>query len=362
MTLWEMATGKPVFQRTVRNGYPLATWSGDGATAAVSLQDGLDLLELPSGVSRFRIPAPAGVGWFAHSADGRLLVGGKSAGREDADKLTVWETATGKQVAVVPAGRAWYWALAPDNRSLITTDDRFLRVWDLATGKDRQRWPMPEAGTDVYGNVYVCPFALTWDGRRAVTIMADGSALLWDLGHAEWLSKDAGAKEFAVWWADLAAEDAGRAYAAIWQLADAPAPAAVAFLRERLKPATAAEFTEVQKRIAELDSDTFEVREKAFQRLKELGDVALPALRTAMDERPPLEMRRRLEQLVSGLKDLIRSPEVLRQVRAVQVLERIASKEARGLLAELAGGMTGAPQTRDANAALQRLSRGSAEP
>jgi len=50
-----------------------------------------------------------------------------------------------------------------------------------------------------------------------------------------------------------------------------------------------------------------------------------------------------------------RSADVLRQIRAVHVLEQIGTADAKAILLRLATGATGARQTRDAKAALVRL-------
>jgi hypothetical protein len=51
------------------------------------------------------------------------------------------------------------------------------------------------------------------------------------------------------------------------------------------------------------------------------------------------------------------TPDALRQLRTIQVLEQIGSPEARQILASLATGAPAAPATRDADAALARLNR-----
>ena len=85
----------------------------------------------------------------------------------------------------------------------------------------------------------------------------------------------------------------------------------------------------------------------------------MPALRKALDGRPPLETRRRLEQLLEK-QELGRwapAPEGLRLGRALEVLERAATPEARRVLEALAAGAPAARLTQDARGALARLSR-----
>jgi hypothetical protein len=67
-------------------------------------------------------------------------------------------------------------------------------------------------------------------------------------------------------------------------------------------------------------------------------------------------MRRRVEALLSRLVcQSEMTPDALRQLRAIQVLEQIATSQVRAILKSLAGGTPAAPATRDAAAALARL-------
>jgi hypothetical protein len=106
-----------------------------------------------------------------------------------------------------------------------------------------------------------------------------------------------------------------------------------------------------------LDSDVFTVRDKATKELRKLGELAEPAYRKALAARPALEMSRRLQELLDdvGQQQWRPSAEDLRQLRAIEALERIGTPEARRLLETLASGANGARQTREARAALQRL-------
>jgi hypothetical protein len=88
--------------------------------------------------------------------------------------------------------------------------------------------------------------------------------------------------------------------------------------------------------------------------LEALKDEARPALRRALADNPSAEVRKRLEELLSR-PALLPPGEALRRVRAVEVLERLGTPEARRLLGALAGGEPEARLTREAQAALRRL-------
>jgi hypothetical protein len=82
------------------------------------------------------------------------------------------------------------------------------------------------------------------------------------------------------------------------------------------------------------------------------------ALRKALEEKPSLEKRRRVEALLDCLVcQTEMTPDAPRQLRAIQVLEQIGSSEARQILSSLAEGAPAAPATRDAAAALARIDR-----
>jgi hypothetical protein len=82
-----------------------------------------------------------------------------------------------------------------------------------------------------------------------------------------------------------------------------------------------------------------------------------PELRRALAGQPSAELRNQAEALLAVAPVLVRSPEVLRRVRAIQVLEHIGSADARLILETLAKGSPAARETREAQSALQRLAR-----
>ncbi|MCI0377818.1 MAG: WD40 repeat domain-containing protein [Gemmataceae bacterium] len=155
-------------------------------------------------------------------------------------------------------------------------------------------------------------------------------------------------------WQLLADDDAERAYRAFWALARQP-DEAVAFLGQRLKPAQAADPKELQQWIADLGSDRFEVREKAARELDKLGGLAKAALEQTAAGNPPLEARRRIEHILKKMMGPITHPAGRREVRAVELLEGVATDEARAVLRKLAAGAPAARLTQEAIDALARL-------
>jgi HEAT repeat protein len=198
--------------------------------------------------------------------------------------------------------------------------------------------------------------AFSPNGRLFFSGSQDTTVLIWDLtgrvaaGRPE--NKKLSPQELEGMRADLAAADASRAHRALWTLTAAPGQA-VPLFRAQLRPVVAADPERVARLLADLDSDAFAVRDKATRELQEMGEAALPALRKALDGRPPLERRRRAEQLLERLAGW--SPEQLYGLRAVEVLEQVGSPEARRLLRALAEGLPEARLTREAKASLQRL-------
>jgi HEAT repeat protein len=154
-------------------------------------------------------------------------------------------------------------------------------------------------------------------------------------------------------WQALAGKDAFRADLAVWRLAGAGS-CAVALLRERLRPPKTLAPERIARLIGDLDSDDYDARERASTELTEAVECAAPALRRALAADPPLEMRRRLEELLAGL-DPTSMPEQRRRLRAVRLLEEMGGRDAHELLERLARGDARFTLTREAVSALHRL-------
>src|SRR5262249_22134648 len=147
-------------------------------------------------------------------------------------------------------------------------------------------------------------------------------------------------------WTVLAGTDAGAADRAIWDLAGMGNPA-VAFLSGRLRPLRPARPEHVARLVRDLNSPRFAVREQARVELEALEEVAEAELRGALPGNLSLEERRRLERLLARLDTRTLFPERLRELRAIEALEKLGTLEARQLLAAVAAGAPGAWRTRE---------------
>jgi DNA-directed RNA polymerase specialized sigma24 family protein len=127
---------------------------------------------------------------------------------------------------------------------------------------------------------------------------------------------------------------------------------------ERLRPVEPASAEQTGPLIRALDAGAFQRREQAMKRLRELGPRAEPALQAALKAKPSPEVTRRIRTLLAapeGPTPL--SAAELRELRAVAVLERAGTANARRLLRTLAAGAGAARLTRQAQAAGARIER-----
>jgi hypothetical protein len=163
------------------------------------------------------------------------------------------------------------------------------------------------------------------------------------------------AMDFNALWAGLSNKDSVLAYRALCTLARESGQA-VRFLQNRLQPIPSADGRQLARSLRDLDSNQFAVREQAYHELENVKEVAEAALKRALQEKPPLELRRRMEQLLAKM-DPAHSSESLRVLRAIEVLEHIDTPAGRQLLERLAQGAPEARLTQEAQASLQRLTK-----
>ena len=289
---------------------------------------------------------------MAVSADGKIFV---SAGTMDS-LVHRWDLNTGEQLSSLdcsPQKSIVRLAFSPDGRTLASGGrDGTIWLWEMRTGCRRHI---------LHGHKgSVLSLAFSRDGRRLASGSEDTTVLVWDLtdGLSMAAPKNFTAEQLEGLWRDLTDDDAAKAHRSIWQLAGA-AKKALPFLQGRLRPIPAPDAKRVAQLLADLDSDSFKVRTKAHKELEELGEAAAASLRETAEKFPSAEVGRRVKELLDKLKTERRtpSPERIRVLRAVEVLEHIGTSAACQILKDLAEGAAEAQLTQEAKASLARLAK-----
>jgi WD40 repeat protein len=301
--------------------------------------------------------------WF--SPDGRYLAG--RLARIDGDKrvptdvLAIWELASGRVFARYPRSHFVFdVAFSPDGRTLAVVDGWGVRIRDLLTGEQVATYAAPDIACDQTDRGCATqPIAYAPDGRVLATGHRDGTVILWHVPQRVDADEKPPAKaELDAAWVGLGSDSPSIALVAIRRLVTRPGTA-TELLTTKYRNAVPPDDPEIRTLVRRLGDDSFATREAAMRRLRELGVKAVSALRRALAENPSAEFKRRIEELLTGIAPpVMRLPvagDSLRDVRAVEVLERIGTENARQLLRLLAGGPADARLTQEARAALDRV-------
>jgi WD40 repeat protein len=355
--LWDAATGKELRQFRghtsivdalffIRDGHTLVSTSfRDGTTRFWDAADGKERED--------RLKQTGSV--CAVSPDGQIVA--VRDGVSSRGDYYLQEVATGKEIWRTTKIYLSACAFSSDGKTLAAEDNVAYApdyttptlLLEVATGKVRAKLP---------GRRRVGPASMVFspDGRMLALSGWDTTAVVYDatgrMRGGRFETAVLSSKELSDSWAALASPDAAEAYRAIWALTAAPAQA-LPLLKAQLKRLSDPDPKETARRIADLDSDDFNVREKAEQELAELNDLVEPALHKTLDGGPSAELRQRVVHLLEELN----GPRALRKARSLEVLERIGTPDAEKILKEVAGGAPEARVTREATASLERLSR-----
>ena len=133
------------------------------------------------------------------------------------------------------------------------------------------------------------------------------------------------------------------------------APKETVALKAKLRPAEPVDAVALLETVRRADHDRYAVRERAMRQLMLIADRVDGDLKGRLAAASE-EGARRLERALASTTKLITDTEILRRLRAVEVLERIGTVEAKSLLKKLAQGRDGLVE-RSARDALARLDR-----
>jgi len=311
----------------------------------VTVDSTLRLIDLLTGkeVVQHKLPAER----LLMAADGKTLVSwGGDAG------LVLWETMSGQQRARF-AGEFTACAFTPDGRFLAGADagdEHIIHVFDLLTRKEVLVLEQHEAAINA--------LAFAPDGRTLASGGGDFTVYLWDMAVLDKKrplpARPLALKDLEVLWEELAADDGHKTFQARNAFLQGPA-AAVPFLRERLKSALELDAERLARYLADLESGQFAARQKATEELEKFGSLAEPALTQILENKPQLEVRRRVERLLERIDKRGFSAVQLRMLRGIEVLELAGTPESRQALAALAEQKPQTLLTQEAQAAARRL-------
>jgi WD40 repeat protein len=358
--VWDIITGKESRQLGNHGGNPMelralhrAACSADGRVLATGEQVTVDhqvwVWDAASGRTRVKLDHTDCVLALALTADGRRLVSAAFA-PPSRFPVRLSEVATGAEIwrQVDTDYATLTLAVSPGGRVIASGgSDGAIRLWDLETRRELCKFVGHQGP--------ILSVGFSGDGRRLVSGGRDTTALIWDLADLQPVTPAARLRtpELKELWTTLAAAEGAAALKAIRRLSVAPEQA-VPFIAESLTTQPTADRERLARLLAELDADDFDKREAASAELSRMGKLAEAALKRALADKPSAEFRRRAEALLKVLDERL-TPSELQAIRALEVLELIATPEAQKAIEALKKRSGSLRVSEEASVVLDRL-------
>jgi WD40 repeat protein len=229
-------------------------------------------------------------------------------------------------------------------------EDQRIRLWEAATGKELRCWNVGEIVNQVAASPDGASIAAALDGGAVTQIAICEAAPESSMAPMD-------QAVFDHLWAELGSDDVKAAFRGVRELSAANG-GIVGRIGKRLHPIPHLDAAGLAGLIADLDADDFDRREAATKELAAAGPKAEGTLRKTLESNPSAEARSRIERILPSLDQwVVTDPDALRVLRAIWVLERIGTPEAREILEDLAKGAPEVRQTQEAQAALDFLDK-----
>lgn len=351
--LWDVEAKKLVHTLKYTGPVYALAFSRDGAKVAISGGATLALFEAASGklVKEFASKdgppsAHPQIAALEFGPDGKTIAAGCYDGF-----IRLYDTYTGKEIRNFEGHMSVPYAIAfsKDGRTLASGSfDRTVRLWEAFSGQTIAEFK-GHTGP-------VLGVAFTPDDRRLYSASADTTVLCWDVPGTGGTvpTAELGNPELETAWRELANEDTPAAHRTVWRLIGSGKSAA-SFLGKKvylLDP------EKVAKTFKDLNSENYETRTSAMKSLASYGSRMEGRIVEALKDPGSLEVRRRLEQLLSKLRvpgALTLNQEQLRERRVMMVLEQIGDAASLNVLQNMARGAAEDAMKNEARGSVQRL-------
>lgn len=254
------------------------------------------------------------------SEDGHLLATLDCVGR-----IGLWEVISGKRIRRLECAAAVHDVVFSPNGSLLAAcanygEEHAVLIWDVNTGVLRERLRAPP-------DRKLLSLAFAPNGNVLAACCDDGTPVVWNVSNETAKppsSEVPNQRALQQSWLELLSGNAAVAHQAIVTLSAHP-ELTVPFLRRSLKPVGSQREPlqlVLNRALRDMDADEFATRELGEAALLRLGPSIAAQLHEQLRRRDlSLEVRRRLQRVLQRLPEPVASAGLLREMRAIRVLE-----------------------------------------